>query len=73
MEDTNDAGARESDIDGAPLRCIGDKSMEQDTVIYLSKASNGQMGCSNKYFVRVKDPKYLVDQIFVSAKELLPK
>ena len=32
-EDTEDAG--ESDIDGAPLKeCIGDKSMEQETVSF---------------------------------------
>ncbi len=33
VEDTEDAG--ESDIDGAPLKeCIGDKSMEQETVSF---------------------------------------
>ena len=40
-EDTEDAG--ESDVDGASLKeCIGDKSMEQETVsfrfIYLKRA-----------------------------------
>ncbi len=61
-EDTKDSG--ESNVDGAPLKeCIGDKSMEQETVsfrfIYL--LSNEQMGCPNEYFVRAKDLKYLVD------------
>ncbi len=42
-EDTEDAG--ESDVDGASLKeCIGDKSMEQETVsfrfIYLKRAMN---------------------------------
>ena len=43
------------------------EEMEQETVsfrfIYLKRA----MRCSNEYFVRAKDPKYLVDQIFRSA------